>query len=71
MGAWTEYTGRTEHEIREVPPSHCPAGHLLKAGTVLHGSNCDYGWFLCRACGLQIEREFRTGVERIVQAKAG
>jgi hypothetical protein len=50
-------TGRTPHELVEVSPTHCPAGHLFGPGRVLVG----YGvrpdgplarsW-TCRACGV-------------------
>lgn len=64
---WTEPTGRTEHEIREVAPTHCPAGHELKPGSVLITSTVHTISYLCRRCGLRTDRSDRYG-ESVVQA---
>lgn len=69
MNHWTKPTGRTPYETVEVPPTHCPNGHELKPGSLIHGSSCEVSWFLCRICGLRIDRYFASGIERVVQAQ--
>jgi hypothetical protein len=54
--ALTIATGRTAHELVEVAPSHCPAGHRLGVRQVLVGFGISpdgvraRSW-TCRTCG--------------------
>lgn len=65
--AWTRHTGRTEHEIIEVPPTHCPAGHPLGRGHVIVGGDSHQRTYLCRQCGLMVIRDHDDGTETVVQ----
>lgn len=57
LPAWTELTGRNEHEIRSVGPAECPNGHALRYPNVQIRSNVDTLSYHCRQCGLVTHRK--------------
>jgi hypothetical protein len=55
----------------EVGPTHCPAGHELKPPNVQVSGDVAKRTYLCRLCGLQINRRHDGTREWVTQEAAG
>lgn len=69
--AWTRPTGRTPHEVVEIPPARCGNGHPLTAGRVIIAGDSNHRTYLCRRCGLMTIRDYDTGLETETQREPG
>jgi hypothetical protein len=57
--------------VVEVGSSHCPAGHSLKPPNVQVSGDVAKRTYLCRVCGLQINRRHDGTSEWVTQEQPG